>query len=107
MGDVEIRKGALPAGWMGTDPRPWLVLKANVFRVSATYALGHSYQVRENVLVTSHLILPLDFCNAALYIVATSFGIAVRERRAQFEPHRFQALLELAASVGKAFWTVP
>ncbi|KAH7712109.1 hypothetical protein AAVH_20569 [Aphelenchoides avenae] len=68
-------------------------------RVYATYALGHSYQINENVVVTTRLILPLDICNAALYIAATSLGIAIRERKAQFEPHRFQALLELAVSI--------
>lgn len=72
-----------------------------MFRVACDYSLGHTYQVNENVLVTMRLILPLDICNAGLYIVTMSFGILLRQQRLLFEPDKFQALLELSTLVCK------
>ncbi|KAH7702065.1 hypothetical protein AAVH_30789 [Aphelenchoides avenae] len=64
-------------------------------RVSPHYDLSRNYQISENIIVTTRLVLPLDVCNVALYITYVSGMILLRSLRTQVYDHRFAALVEL------------
>lgn len=75
------------------------IIEALGLRIASEYSLGRSYQINENVMVTMRLILPLDVCNAALYVLSMLIGVGCRQFRAPLGPYRFQAIIEFGCAV--------
>ncbi|KAH7706379.1 hypothetical protein AAVH_26398 [Aphelenchoides avenae] len=68
-------------------------------RTSPEYDLSRSYQISENVTVTTGLVLPLDLCNVLIYITYMICMIVLRTFRPQHTDHRYGALVELVSSL--------
>ncbi|KAH7721699.1 hypothetical protein AAVH_10777 [Aphelenchoides avenae] len=70
------------------------------------YSLSRAYQLNENVKTTMRLILPLDFCNAFLYVSGMGLATVVRQLKlsGSVSPQRFQSLIELTTAI---FWLQP
>ncbi|KAH7710227.1 hypothetical protein AAVH_22468 [Aphelenchoides avenae] len=82
---------------------------ANNRRIKAKfpgYSLSLAYQLNENVKTTMRLILPLDFCNAFLYVSGMGLATVVRQLKfsGSVSPQRFQSLIELTTAI---FWLQP
>ncbi|KAH7721206.1 hypothetical protein AAVH_11300 [Aphelenchoides avenae] len=88
---------AIDVGTLLIDAGTALANKYRMRRVAAEYSLARSYQINENVVVTMGLILPLDLCNAALFLVSRGCE-AVILRHTVFSV-RLASLLELAFTV--------
>lgn len=73
------------------------------FRKFPGYSLSLAYQLNENVKTTMRLILPLDFCNAFLYVSGMGLATVVRQLKfsGSVSPQRFQSLIELTTAVGR------
>lgn len=74
-------------------------------RMTADYSLSRNYQVSENVFVTCYLIVPLDLCNTAIYIVFLALSTWIRTLRNVIADHTYSAIYEwiYAVSTGLSF----
>lgn len=69
------------------------------FRVAPEYSLSRNYQIRENIVVTTRLILPLDICNAVLYIAFMLLMTLLRYLRALIATDMFYSYVESICTV--------
>ncbi|KAH7703043.1 hypothetical protein AAVH_29795 [Aphelenchoides avenae] len=70
------------------------------------YSLSRAYQLNENVKTTVYLILPLDFCNAFLYVLGMGLATVVRQLKlsGSISPERFYSFIGLSTAI---FWLQP
>lgn len=64
------------------------------FRVDTEYSLSRNYQLKQNAATTTRLVLPLDVCNAMLYIVFMTALALLRNFRGDLAPEQFYGILE-------------
>lgn len=67
------------------------------------YSLSRNYQLKENVVATMRLILPLDVSNAALYIAFTVLIHAARQLRFSLSLSVYYSALEWVCIVSTVY----
>ncbi|KAH7701726.1 hypothetical protein AAVH_31132, partial [Aphelenchoides avenae] len=62
--------------------------------ISPAYSLSRNYQIKENVTATLRLILPLDACNAILFLAFTALATVIRYLRWSVTALQFHQMYE-------------
>ncbi|KAH7704906.1 hypothetical protein AAVH_27895 [Aphelenchoides avenae] len=71
-----------------------VVNRRRLTRVSPQYSLSRTYQINENVLVTTGMIVPTDLCNAGLFIVCLTISTTIRYSMDSWPQHRFASVYD-------------
>lgn len=66
------------------------------------YNLSKSYQISENITVTMGLVLPMDMCNALIYITFSVVATVLRNISLSFVSHQATGWYELASNVSSS-----